>query len=136
MTIREAAELVIQASKLANGGDLFLLDMGKPIKITEIAKKMITLSGLKVKNKNNKEGIEIKFIGLRPGEKLFEELLIDSKAQKTDHPLIFKAQDSFMDVQLFGKKLLKLEESLFAFDEKNVLRYLKQIVPEWQKKIE
>ena len=96
MTIQEAAELVIQASALAEGGDVFLLDMGNPIKIKDLATKMIDLSGLKVKNEKNLDGdIEIKITGLRPGEKLYEELLLGDNPLPTIHPKIFKAQDQF-----------------------------------------
>ena len=96
MTIEEAAELVIQSSVLAKGGDIFLLDMGTPIKIKELAKQMIELSGLNVKDKNNPDGdIEIIYTGLRNGEKLYEELLVDGTSQKTAHPLIFRAEEKF-----------------------------------------
>ena len=77
MTISEAVQLVIQAGAMASGGEVFLLDMGKPVKIYDLATKMINLSGLQVCNKKNPEGdIEIKVTGLRPGEKLYEELLV------------------------------------------------------------
>ena len=80
MTTKEAAELVIQASAISKGGDVFVLDMGRPVKIYDLAKKMIFLMGHNIKNKNNPKGeIEIKITGLRPGEKLYEELLIDEK---------------------------------------------------------
>ena len=96
MTIKEAAQLVIQSSVLSEGGDIFLLDMGDPVKIYDLAKQMVNLSGLSIKNENNLEGdIEIISTGLRPGEKLYEELLIDAKAEKTNHPLIFRAKGRF-----------------------------------------
>ena len=76
MTIHEASQLVIQASSLSSGGEVFLLDMGDPIRILDLARKMIRLSGNSVSNDNTKEGIEITFSGLRPGEKLYEELLL------------------------------------------------------------
>jgi FlaA1/EpsC-like NDP-sugar epimerase len=95
MTIPEAAQLVIQAGAMATGADVFLLDMGKPVKIIDLAKKMISLSGLTVKDDNNEGGdIEIKIIGLRPGEKLYEELLIGENIQSTHHPKIKKEQES------------------------------------------
>jgi FlaA1/EpsC-like NDP-sugar epimerase len=94
MTIREAAQLVIQAIYLSDGGDVMLLDMGESVKILELAISMVNLSGHTVKDENNPDGdIEIIFTGLRPGEKLFEELLIDGKQKKTSHPKIFKALD-------------------------------------------
>ena len=97
MTIPEAAQLVIQAGAMAHGGEVFVLDMGEPVKIMDLAKRMITLSGLKVKDQNNPNGdIEIVIAGLRPGEKLYEELIIDGdNIEKTQHPLIMKAKENF-----------------------------------------
>ena len=94
MTIPEAAQLVIQASVLAIGGDVFLLDMGDPVRILDLASQMINLSGLTVRDSLNPDGdIEILCTGLRPGEKLFEELLIDAAALPTSHSLIFRANE-------------------------------------------
>ncbi len=97
MTIPEAAQLVIQAGAMAHGGEVFVLDMGEPIKIMDLAKRMITLSGLKVKDQHHPNGdIEIVIAGLRPGEKLYEELIIDGdNIEKTQHPLIMKAKEHF-----------------------------------------
>jgi len=96
MTIPEAAQLVIQASALAEGGDVFVLDMGEPIKILDLAQRMIRLSGLTVKSLTNPEGdIAIEIIGLRPGEKLYEELLIGGNPECTSHPKIMKANEDF-----------------------------------------
>ncbi len=97
MTIPEAAQLVIQAGAMAHGGEVFVLDMGEPVKIMDLAKRMITLSGLKVKDQNNPNGdIEIVIAGLRPGEKLYEELIIDGdNIETTQHPLIMKAKEHF-----------------------------------------
>lgn len=97
MTIPEAAQLVIQAGAMAHGGEVFVLDMGEPVKIMDLAKRMIMLSGLKVKDQNNPNGdIEIVIAGLRPGEKLYEELIIDGdNIEKTQHPLIMKAKERF-----------------------------------------
>lgn len=95
MSIHEAVELVIQAGSMAQGGEVFLLDMGDSVKIVDLAKKMINLAGLTEKQADGKGDIEIQFTGLRPGEKLYEELLIDSAgAEKTSHPKIMKAYDS------------------------------------------
>lgn len=95
MTIPEAAQLVIQAGAMAKGGEVFLLDMGEPVKILDLAKRMIHLSGLRVQDDTNPHGdIRIEVTGLRPGEKLYEELLIDSDAEKTEHPRIFKANEN------------------------------------------
>ncbi|MFL0427321.1 polysaccharide biosynthesis protein [Moraxella sp. 179-F 1C4 NHS] len=100
MTIPEAAQLVIQAGAMAHGGEVFVLDMGEPVKIMDLAKRMITLSGLKVKDQHNPNGdIEIVIAGLRPGEKLYEELIIDGdNIEKTQHPLIMKAKERFYGV--------------------------------------
>lgn len=103
MTIPEAAQLVIQAGAMAHGGEVFVLDMGEPVKIMDLAKRMITLSGLKVKDQNNPNGdIEIVIAGLRPGEKLYEELIIDGdNIESTQHPLIMQARErSFAKIEL------------------------------------
>ena len=99
MTIPEAAQLVIQAGAMAHGGEVFVLDMGEPVKIMDLAKRMITLSGLKVKDQNNPNGdIEIIIAGLRPGEKLYEELIIDGdNIELTKHPLIMQAREHQFD---------------------------------------
>ncbi len=97
MTIPEAAELVIQAGAMGQGGDVFVLDMGEPVKIVDLAKRMIHLSGLGIKDANNPEGdIEIQFTGLRPGEKLFEELLVGDNVSGTHHSRILRAEEEFL----------------------------------------
>jgi len=97
MSIPEAVELVIQAGAMAKGGDVFVLDMGEPVRILDLATKMIRLSGLQVKDKLNPGGdIEIEFTGLRPGEKLYEELLIDGNVSKTDNSMILRADEEMM----------------------------------------
>jgi FlaA1/EpsC-like NDP-sugar epimerase len=97
MTIPEAVELVIQAGAMSTGGDVFVLDMGEPVRIDDLARKMIHLTGLVVKDNLNPNGdIEIEYIGLRPGEKLFEELLIGDNVSKTGSPLIMKAQEEML----------------------------------------
>ena len=134
MTIPEAAQLVIQAAVLAEGGEVFLLDMGKPVKIYDLACQIIKLSGLKIKNdtKNNKD-VEIITTGLRPGEKLYEELLIDSKAIKTSHDLIYKANEKGIKPSFLWKELNYLEIELKNHNVKVVLSKLKELVPEWKK---
>jgi FlaA1/EpsC-like NDP-sugar epimerase len=99
MTIPEAAQLVIQAGAMAKGGDVFVLDMGEPVKIADLAKHMVELSGLEVRDDNNPEGdIEIEITGLRPGEKLYEELLIGDNPQPTSHSRILKAHEDFLSL--------------------------------------
>lgn len=129
MTIPEAAQLVIQSSALATGGDVFLLDMGEPVKIAKLARKMIELSGLEVRDSSNPEGdIEISEIGLRPGEKLFEELLIDGNPEKTLHPKIYKAHEDFLSWDNLNEKLAEINEALIAGDESALLALLRQLV--------
>jgi FlaA1/EpsC-like NDP-sugar epimerase len=101
MTIPEAAELVLQAGAMGTGCDVFLLDMGQPIKIVDLARKMISLSGLSIKNDNDSSGdIEIQFTGLRSGEKLYEELLIDvDSIEKTQHSLIMRSQGQYFSME-------------------------------------
>ncbi len=134
MTISEATELVLQAAMLADGGDIFLLDMGKPVSIISLAKQMIRLSGLSIKDTNNPNGdIEIKIVGLRPGEKLFEELLIDSKSTPTKHPLIFKAVEHHLSIDILWPKLEQLKFALSSQDEEKSLKLLSELVPEWER---
>ncbi len=132
MTITEAAQLVIQAGAMAKGGDVFLLDMGEPIKIYDLAKRMIQLSGKSIKNEKNINGeIQIKITGLRPGEKLYEELLLSNSPQKTKHPRIFKSKEPFIDFDdlIIEMKILKklIEEN----DLFEIIKKLKIIVPEY-----
>lgn len=132
MTITEAAQLVIQAQVLASTGDLFLLDMGDPVLIRDLAKQMITLSGSTLRTESNPSGdIEIVYTGLRPGEKLFEELLIDAQAEPSSHPLIFRAQESFIAPEILWPILQDLEEQVNHNNVSSCLQLLKQIVPEW-----
>lgn len=106
MTIPEAAQLVIQAGAMANGGEVFVLDMGEPVKIMDLATRMIQLSGLTVRSSEALEGdIEIKVVGLRPGEKLYEELLIGDNPTPTNHPKIMKASEHFLTLETLESKL-------------------------------
>ena len=113
MTIPEAAQLVIQAGAMAKGGDVFVLDMGDPVKILDLATRMIELSGLCVKDETNPDGdIAIEITGLRPGEKLFEELLIGNNPRPTSHPRIMKAHEEFLAWPALQDKLRQLEAVL------------------------
>ena len=97
MTIPEAAQLVIQAGGMAKGGEVFVLDMGEPVKIRDLAKRMIRLMGLTVRDEDNPHGdVEIKYTGLRPAEKLYEELLIGENASGTEHPRIMQAREDYL----------------------------------------
>ncbi|AZF04448.1 nucleoside-diphosphate sugar epimerase/dehydratase [Pseudomonas sp. R5-89-07] len=115
MTIPEAAQLVIQAGSMGLGGDVFVLDMGEPVKIIELAEKMIHLSGLSVRSEKNPHGdIAVEFTGLRPGEKLYEELLIGDNVVATQHPMIMSANEDFI---AWDALKLKLSDLLSAVDE-------------------
>jgi FlaA1/EpsC-like NDP-sugar epimerase len=113
MTIPEASQLVIQAGAMAKGGDVFVLDMGQSVKIIDLARRMIELSGLTVKDEQNPDGdIEIEITGLRPGEKLFEELLIGHNPKPTSHSRIMKAQEEYLPWAELEGKLNSLEIAL------------------------
>jgi len=115
MTIPEAAQLVLQANGLGVSGDIFLLEMGDPVKIDDLAKKLIHLSGLSLKDEDNPEGdIEISYTGIRPGEKLHEELLINHTSLATSHPQIRKACENYIPWQGFCSLLIDLNEALNA----------------------
>lgn len=132
MTIPEAAQLVIQAGAMASNGEVFVLDMGSPVKIMNLARRMIELSGLTVRDESNPEGdIEIRVVGLRPGEKLYEELLIGNDPVKTTHTRIMKAKEQFMCwVEL--EQSLKELKVLTSSDNIPAMRaLLKQLVPEF-----
>lgn len=117
MTIPEAAQLVLQAGALGQGGDVFVLDMGEPVKIAELAKKMIHLSGYEVKDENNPEGdIEITYTGLRAGEKLYEELLIGDNVTSTQHPRIMRAEEKRLPMSAIEEKLRLLDEACNDFN--------------------
>jgi FlaA1/EpsC-like NDP-sugar epimerase len=129
MTIPEAAQLVIQAGAIATGGDVFLLDMGEPVKIIDLAYRMIELSGLEVKNSDNPHGdIEIAEIGLRSGEKLYEELLIEGSPDQTIHPRIFKSHEDFMSWKVLQVKLDSIEQAIITNDQISLINLLKELV--------
>lgn len=111
MTIPEAASLVIQAGAMARGGEVFLLDMGEPVPILELAQRMIQLSGQPVQEAPGGPGIAITFTGLRPGEKLYEELLIGDCSSPTAHPMILQAQEEIPDPVAFKAALDRLERA-------------------------
>jgi FlaA1/EpsC-like NDP-sugar epimerase len=130
MTIPEAVELVIQAGAMGQGGDVFVLDMGKPVKIYDLAKKMIHLSGLEVKDESSPGGdIEIQITGLRPGEKLYEELLIGDKVGETDHPLIMRAEEDMLAWGELEPILNGLELAIKDCDHAQLRKLLIQAVP-------
>lgn len=129
MTRTEATQLVLQACALSKGGDVFILDMGEPVRIFDLCKRMIELSGLKHSDNENPDGdIEIKIIGLRPGEKLFEELLLGNNPQSTEHPKIKRAQENFIDWNNLKKDLGTLNDLLRNNEINVILLLLKKLV--------
>jgi FlaA1/EpsC-like NDP-sugar epimerase len=132
MTVTEAVELLIQAGAMGTGGDVFVLDMGKPVKIKELAEKMIRLSGLKVKDDLNPNGdIEIKFTGLRAGEKLYEELLIGDNVSKTENPLIMRAKEDMINWDDLKVLLDKIKDECNNSDHLNLRKTLIELVPDF-----
>ncbi len=132
MTIPEAAQLVLQAGAMGQGGDVFLLDMGEPVKILDLARRMVHLSGLEVKSEATPEGtIEILHVGLRPGEKLYEELLIGSDVEGTAHPQIMRAHEAEIAWARLEPMLQSLELACQQFDYEAVRTQLQKIVAEY-----
>jgi FlaA1/EpsC-like NDP-sugar epimerase len=129
MSMPEAAQLVIQAGSMAMGGDVFLLEMGEPVKIINLARRMIELSGQSVLDSNNLDGdIEIKITGLRPGEKLYEELLISNNPEPTIHAKIMKANEQYMSWEELEPKIKALEMALNINDVKVIRLMLTELV--------
>ncbi|RON50712.1 polysaccharide biosynthesis protein [Pseudomonas frederiksbergensis] len=129
MTIPEAAQLVIQAGSMGQGGDVFVLDMGEPVKIVELAEKMIHLSGFSVRSEKNLHGdIAIEFTGLRPGEKLYEELLIGDNVAATQHPMIMSANEDHLSWDVLKAKLTELLAAVDRDDYTRVRQLLRDTV--------
>jgi FlaA1/EpsC-like NDP-sugar epimerase len=133
MTIPEAAQLVIQAGAMGAGGDVFVLDMGQPVRIIDLARRMVELSGLTVKDEMNPNGdIEFKITGLRPGEKLYEELLIGDNPITTQHPRIMKAQEQFLPWATLESKLNTLDIAVGVNDVPAIKSLLTELVTGYQ----
>ena len=133
MTIPEAAQLVIQAGSMAKGGDVFVLDMGKPVRIEDLAKRMIHLMGLTVRDEDHPEGdIEIAYTGLRPAEKLFEELLIGNNVTGTEHPMILRAIEHSMPWERVQALLEEILTAMSRFDCQRALHLLREVVVEYK----
>jgi FlaA1/EpsC-like NDP-sugar epimerase len=129
MTIPEAAQLVIQAGAMGTGGDVFVLDMGQPVRIYDLARRMVELSGLSVCTEDNPEGdIEVAITGLRPGEKLYEELLIGMNPQRTQHARIMQAHEEFLSWPLLEEKLQALNMAVGVNDVPMIRGFLQQLV--------
>lgn len=132
MTIPEAAQLVIQAGSMAKGGDVFVLDMGRPVRIDDLARRMVNLMGLTVRTADNPEGdIEIEYTGLRTAEKLFEELLIGTNVTGTDHPMILRAMEHRLPWMRMQQVLNDLLIALSNFDCHRALAMLTEAVAEY-----
>jgi FlaA1/EpsC-like NDP-sugar epimerase len=133
MTIPEAAQLVIQAGAMGQGGDVFVLDMGQPVKIIDLARRMVELSGLTVRDELHLDGdIELSVTGLRPGEKLYEELLIGDNPKPTQHPRIMKAQEQYLTWPVLEPKLNALSMAMSVNDVPVIRAMLQQIVRGYQ----
>jgi FlaA1/EpsC-like NDP-sugar epimerase len=132
MTIPEAAQLVLQAGAMGKGGDVFVLDMGEPVRIVDLARRMVHLCGLEIKSEATPDGtIAIEHVGLRPGEKLYEELLIGDNVEGTTHPLIMRAQESELAWDALHAALKEMEQACDNFDHEKVRVLLKQLVAEY-----
>ena len=133
MTIPEAAQLVLQAGGMAVGGDVFVLDMGKPIRIADLARRMVHLAGLTVRDERNPEGdIEIRFTGLRPAEKLYEELLIGTNVSGTEHPMIMRAMEHSLPWEGVQEILTNLLNAMGQFDVGTTCALLREAVSEYR----
>jgi len=129
MTIPEAAQLVIQAGSMGQGGDVFVLDMGQPVRIAELAEKLIHLSGLSVRSEKCPHGdIAVEFTGLRPGEKLYEELLIGDNVSPTEHPMIMRADEEYFTWDVLRGVLAKLLKAVEQDDYPQVRVLLREVV--------
>ncbi len=133
MTIPEASQLVLQAGSMAKGGDVFVLDMGKPVRIEDLARRMIGLMGFSVRDDHNLDGdIEIVYTGLRPAEKLFEELLIGTNVAGTEHPMIMRATEHHLPWPLVAQLLDDLLQAIDSFDCNRARELLMQAVAEYR----
>ena len=129
MTIPEAAQLVLQAGAMGQGGDVFVLDMGEPVKIIDLARDMVVLSGLTVRDAAHPQGdIALQITGLRPGEKLYEELLIGDNPQPTEHPRIMKAQENFLPWPQLQQQLAALHAMMQTNDVPGISAQMQQLV--------
>jgi FlaA1/EpsC-like NDP-sugar epimerase len=129
MTVQEAAQLVIQAGSMASGGDVFVLDMHEPVRILDLARKMIHLMGYIIKDEHTPNGeIGIEYTGLRPGEKLYEELLIGEQVTGTDHPKIMRAEEDFLSWQEIEQLLSRLEQACAALDQVQIREVLSEAI--------
>ena len=135
MTAKEAIHLILQAGGMANGGEVFVLKMGEPVEILNLAKRMIFLSGKTIKSQENPKGdIEIKITGLRPGEKLYEEVLINNNPIQTENNMILKANEKFLDKKIISKHLVELKVLLTSYNIEGIDKILKKIIAGYKNK--
>jgi FlaA1/EpsC-like NDP-sugar epimerase len=132
MLIPEAAQLVIQAGAMAQGGEVFVLDMGEPIKIVDLARTMIEMAGLQEKNEQNPDGdIELRFVGLRPGEKLYEELLIGNEAAPSEHPRIMRTTEYSLPYETLDQLIENLMDACRSNDNERIKSVMRNVVREY-----
>lgn len=137
MTTTEAAELVIQAGSMGRRGDVFVLDMGEPVRIADLARRMINLTGLKLRDADNPDGdIAIEFTGLRPGEKLYEETLLGNDVVRTEHPRIMRAQEADLPWARLVDLLKQLQTACMKCDSEAVRKLLKDAITEYRPQCE
>jgi FlaA1/EpsC-like NDP-sugar epimerase len=137
MTVQEAAQLVIQAGSMATGGDVFVLDMHEPIRIVDLAKKMVHLMGYEVKDENSFRGdIAIEYMGLRPGEKLYEELLIGESVTGTEHPKIMRAEEETLSWGSLEVLITRLEKACITLNLEEIRALLMEAVDGFEPKHE
>jgi FlaA1/EpsC-like NDP-sugar epimerase len=136
MTIPEASQLVLQAGSMARGGDVFVLDMGDPVRIVDLARRMISLMGATVRDEHNRDGdIEIVFTGLRPAEKLYEELLIGGNVSGTEHPMIMRASEPCMPWSRLQETMTRLAAAVEAYDCDTARALILQTVAEYRPEV-
>ena len=132
MTIPEAAQLVLQAGSMGTSGEVFVLDMGEPVRIADLAERMIRLYGLTARTQEQPDGnIEIRICGLRPGEKLYEELLIGENVEETPHPRIMRSHERCLPSEQLHAYLMELQKKMDARDVAGILFWLQKLVPEY-----
>lgn len=135
MTIPEAAQLVLQATGMAKGGEVFVLDMGEPLKLVDLARQMVELSGCTVRDSQNLNGdIAITITGLRSGKKLYEELLLSESDEPTDHPLVRKTKEQKLESKKLTELLAQLDQSLKAWDRQEAVAVLHRLVKKYQER--
>ena len=133
MTIPEAANLVLQSSEMAKGGEVFILDMGEQLNIMDLAKRLVHLSGRSIATNNQDEGIEIIEVGLRPGEKMYEELLISGDQLPTKNPKIYKSMESFPMADQMRALINKVKIAIDQNDDQKLIQIFKDNVEGYEK---